>query len=136
MEQLSRPSSPDPLVLEMRRLAAIVAELAESYQHLQRQLLSRDDRRVGSVLLPLLAEVFDDDAFTAAELQQRALNDRTDGGQALRELIGEHTTDVSGLRAFGRLLGRLEGATFDGCRLVAAGEQRGVLRWRVQVSGA
>lgn len=121
----------DAALLELRQLRQAVADLQDDQRHLMRSLLSKDDRRAGAALVPLLAEVFDA-TFTAAEVSHRALNDRTDAGQALRELVAEHVTDVAGLRAFGRLLARLEGCSFDGCRIVAAGQQHGVARWRVK----
>lgn len=128
------------LALELRRLSAAVeaqadelAELREDHAHLQRALLSRQDRRTGAALVPLLADMLPG-TFTAADAAALALNDRTAEGQAVRELMAEYITDDGGLRAFGRLLARLEGCEFNGARLVSAGASRGVSRWRV--SGA
>jgi hypothetical protein len=126
----------DMLVLEVRRLAALVAELLDEQQHVHRRLLEREDRRTGAALVPLLAEAFGTGDFTAAAVAAHALNARDAAGQALRELVGEYATERGGVRAFGRLLVRLEGVTFDGHRLVSMGQVRGVARWRVRVSEA
>lgn len=123
----------DPALLELRRLAAEVAELRETQEHLMRALLSRQDRRVGSAVVPLLAEVFEGQTFCAADLAAASLNRRDSVGEALRELVAEYCTAEGGLRALGRLLMRLEGCSFGGCRLQAAGALRGALRWRVRV---
>ena len=122
---------PDPAMLELRRLSAEVAALREDQQHLMRSLLARDDRRAGQVLLPLVAELVGSGTFTAASLLAGALKDQTPAGQAARDVLADLVTDTGGLRAFGRLLSRLEGAPLAGCRLQAAGETSEGRRWRV-----
>lgn len=124
------------LALELRRLRDEVAELRDEQAHLLRALLARQDRRTGAALVPLLAERFDGADFSAAEVAAAALNGRDTAAQALRELVADYASEAGGLRALGRLLARLEGCCFDGCRLTAAGPSRGVQRWRVRVSGA
>lgn len=123
------------LALELRRLAAEIAALHESHDALARALLGRSDRRSGAVLVPLLGALFDGQAFTPADIAARALNDRTAEGQALRELVAEHSTDSGGLRTLGRLLSRLDGVEFDGARLLPAGRGQAGKRWRVSFSG-
>lgn len=126
----------DPLALEVRRLAAELAEQRQALDFALRRLLAADDRRTGAALVPLLAELFAGQAFTAAAVAARALNGRDSSSQALRELVADHCTAAGGLRALGRFLARLEGVCFDGCRLALDGEARGVQRWRVRVSEA
>ena len=113
------------------RLQHELAEVREMQEHLARRLLDHDDRRTGGALVPLLGEIFESTPFTAADIATRALNDQTATGAAVRELLGERLTESGGLRPFGRFLARIEGVRFDGWRLVAAGETRGVMRWRV-----
>ena len=120
-----------PVLLELRCLRAEVAALREDQQHLMRSLLARDDRRVGQVLLPLVAGLVGSGMFTAASLLAGALKDQTPAGQATRDVLADLATDTGGLRAFGRLLSRLEGAPLAGCRLQAAGEASDGRRWRV-----
>lgn len=122
---------PNQVLLELRLLRNEVAELRAEQGHLMRRLLPRDDRRTGCVLLSLVFEVFENHVFTAAELATRTLNGRDTSAQALRELVAEQCTEQGGLRALGKLLGRLEGVSFDGLRLVRAGAVRGVVRWRI-----
>ena len=124
----------DALALEVRRLAAVVEDMRESHDHLVRRLLDRDDRRTGSALVPLLAEVFPSQSFTVADLAARVLNDRTPIGQAVRELAHEYVTDEGGLKGLGRLFARLEGMRFSGCRLQLDGRPGGIARWRVGFS--
>jgi hypothetical protein len=125
----------DPALLELRLLRETVAALADEQRHLQRRLLERDDRRAGLVLWPLAAELTNGRPFTGQGLLQAALATRTPVGQAVRELIVEAADGAGGMRAFGRLLQRLQGVPLAGYRLVAAGESREGLRWRlVQVS--
>jgi hypothetical protein len=59
------------------------------------------------------------------------LNDRTPAGQAMRELAGDYATECGGLRAFGRLLARLEGVPLAGLRLVRRGQARDGVSWKV-----
>jgi hypothetical protein len=122
------------LVLEVRQLRAELAEQRAELAFLLRAVLSRQDRRAGSALVPLLAEAFNGECFTAAEIATSALNGRDAASQALRELVADYCTAEGGLRALGRLLARLEGCSFDGGRLVSGGERRGVASWRI--SGA
>ena len=123
-------------LLELRRLAAEVADLRDEQQHLMRALLAREDRRTGSALVPLLGEAFGGEGFTAADLAALALNGRDSAAQALRELVADYCTADGGLRSLGRFLARLEGCSFGGSRLLADGALHGVQRWRVRVSGA
>lgn len=121
--------------LELRRLSVLVAELVDDHRVLLRRLLTPEDRRTGTVLLPLLHELVEDAPFTAASIAARALNDRTATGQAVRELLAELGMGDGGLRSFGRLLQRLDGVPLAGVRLSPAGERREGLAWRlVQVS--
>lgn len=122
---------PDPAALEMRRLRDKVEELCEEQRYVMRALLARDDRRAGLVLLPLVAELLGSCTFTAAGLLAASLNARTPAGQAAREVLADMATDSGGLRAFGRLLSRLEGVVLAGCRLQAAGETGEGRRWRL-----
>ncbi|MBK7515319.1 MAG: hypothetical protein IPI51_06830 [Betaproteobacteria bacterium] len=126
----------DPTLLQLRMLTETVAALAEENRHLQRRLLERDDRRAGLVLWPLAHELVGERPFTGPGLLQAALNTRTAVGQAVRELIVEAADGAGGMRAFGRMLQRLQGVPLSGFRLVPSGESREGLRWRlVQVSG-
>lgn len=120
-----------PVLLELRCLRAEVAALREDQQHLMRSLLTRDDRRAGQVLLPLVAELVGSGVFTAASLLAGALKDQTPAGEAARDVLADMVTDTGGLRAFGRLLSRLDGAPLSGCRLQAAGEASDGRRWRL-----
>jgi hypothetical protein len=121
----------DPALLELRLLREAVAALVDEQRHLTRRLLERDDRRAGLVLFPLISALAGSSPFTAGGLLQAALNDRSSVGQAVRELIVEASAGTAGLRAFGRLLARLEGCTLAGFKLTAAGEAREGLRWRL-----
>ncbi|RIK69798.1 MAG: hypothetical protein DCC67_21070 [Planctomycetota bacterium] len=121
----------DPLILEIRRLRAELAELREDQQFLMRALLQPADKRNAVALLPLIADVLGDRAFTAADVVAAALNTRTPDGQALLELVRERATDDGGLRAFGKMLARIEGMPLAGCRLISAGDGRDGRRWRV-----
>lgn len=120
------------LLLELRRLAAEVVELREAQDAALRAMLSRTDRRTGAALVPLLAEVFEDEPFTAADVAAETLNRRDAVGAALRELVADQITDTGGMRSFGRLLARLVAAEFDGHRLVVDGDRRDPPRYRVR----
>jgi hypothetical protein len=122
-------------MLECRRLADEVALMRLDLQHLQCTMLTREDRRTGEVLLPLVAELLDTARFTAQDLLGAALNDRTATGKAAREVLNEMVGSVSGpggLRAFGRMLARLEGKPLAGLRLLPEGEAREGRRWRLE----
>lgn len=123
--------------LELRRLAVLVAELVEENRTLQRRLLTADDRRIGTVLLPLLHELVDGQTFTGAAVATLVLNELSPTGQAVREVLQElGVWGDGGVRSLGRLLRRLDGVPLAGLRLVPAGERREGLAWRlVQVSG-
>lgn len=124
------------IALEVRRLAALVAELVDENRTLQRRLLAAEDRRIGAVVLPLLAELVGQQPFTAASIATHALNDRTVAGRAVREVLADLGADDGGLRSFGRLLQRLDGVPLAGLRLLPAGQRREGLAWRlVHVSG-
>lgn len=115
------------ILAQLRAISAELKDLREAHDHLLRRLLEQDDRRVGSALVPLLAHIFADKSFTAAEISIAALSN-TLTGQALSGLVGEQLTEM---RAFGKLLARLEGVPFGKHRLVADGQWRGVRRWMV-----
>lgn len=120
------------LAVELRALREEIAALRESHAELVLRLLSADDRRLGGVLVPLLADLCGGEAFTAASLAASALNGRGPEWQAVRELVAPFVTGTGGVRSLGRLLVRLAGVEFNGCRLVAAGVERGAQRWRVR----
>ena len=128
-------SRPDPLALEVRRLAVAVERQHEEIAWLTRRLLARDDARSGSVIVALAAEVHPG-PFAAGELAATALTNRSPAGTALCEVLREGFIDGDGgFRSLGRLLDRIEGVAFDGLRLVAVGESRAGRRYRVvQVS--
>lgn len=117
--------------LQLAALKSEVEELREAQEHVARRILAADDRRTGSVLVPLLSYHSSTKPFTAAEISATALNDQTLRGQALCEMIKEWLTEEGDLRAFGQLLARLEGVWFRGRRLVSDGQAHGVARWRV-----
>lgn len=116
------------LVLEVRRLTAVVADLADDLRHQQRRALAGDDRRVGTVLLPLAADLADGQRFSGPALYALALNDRTATGQALRETLA----DYGSLKALGKLFARLDGVVLGGCRLVPAGRLGDDRAWRIE----
>ena len=118
----------DPaLLLEVRRMAALVADLVEDQQHTERRQLAPDDRRVGRVLLPLAGELVDG-RFSGPGLYAQALDDRTPTGQAMREVLA----DYGSLRALGKLFARLDGVVLGGCRLVPAGRLGDDRAWRIE----
>lgn len=124
------------IALEVQRLATVVAELVDENRVLQRRLLASEDRRMGTVLLPLISELVGHEPFTAAGVAVQALNDRTAAGQAVREVLADLGADDCGLRSFGRLLQRLDGVPLASLRLMQAGQRREGLAWRlVHVSG-
>jgi hypothetical protein len=125
----------DHALLELRLVRAALLEVLEVQQDLQRRLLDREDRRTGVVLLPLALELIGSRPFDAAGLAVAALNDRTSAGRAACEIVSDYTDDDGGFRGLARLLQRLQGVRLAGCKLVPAGEGRGGLRWRLQVSG-
>ena len=128
---------PDPALLALRLLRDEVAEMRDDLRYLLRAQLNRDARRTGLVLFPLAAELLGGRPFTGQSLLEAAMNDRTTTGEAAREILADMATDSGGLRAFGRLLSRLEGVPLASCRLVDAGETSEGRRWRlVRVSGA
>lgn len=121
----------DASLLELRLLRAEVAELRADLGTLLRRQFARDDRRLLLALLPLVSELLGDANFTANQLAEVALNERSPLGQALRELIADACADGDSLRPLGELLARAEGVPFAGCRLVSAGMSHGARRWRV-----
>lgn len=124
------------VVNEMRRRREVEAEFRDDQRWLMQMLLSPEDRRFGRVLLPLAAELVGSNRFTAASLLATSINNRTALGEAARDKLDEMATATGGLRAFGKLLSRLEGVPLNGCRLVSAGECSEGLRWRLEwVSG-
>jgi len=63
-------------------------------EHLTRRQLDREDRRIGGLLVPLLAEIFPSELpFIAAEVAEKALKDRSALEHALYEIIGEHIAE-------------------------------------------
>lgn len=129
--------APDPLALEVRRLAALVEAALEESRYLALRLLEVEDRAIGKVMLPLIAEVMGDATFVPASLVAAVLNRRDSCGQALRELIRDHGTDEDGgWRSLGRLLERLDRKPLAGYRLMPDRQTRAGMSWRVvQVSG-
>jgi hypothetical protein len=124
------------LALQLRLMQAMLEELRESVDHLGRRLLERDDRRTGEALLPLVAAILGSQTFTAPSLAAALLNDRSAEGQAARELVAGFCSTDGGLRAFGKLLARLDGVALAGCRLVPVSSRRDGRLWRVvRVSG-
>jgi len=122
---------PEALRLEVRLLRQEVSDLHADVGVLLARLLARDDRRIGMALLPLGEEVFDGEPFTAARLADRALNDRTARGEALRDLIADVLGDREELRPLGEFLARIEGVRLGGVRLIADGHLHGVRRYRL-----
>lgn len=126
-----RPGIELELVLLVKRIFAEVQEQREAIDHLTRRMLERDDRDIGAELVLLLGAAFGSEPFTAAGACAWAMNEHSLTGQALEKKIGEYLIGGGGMRSFGRLLARLEGVTFKGCRLLSAGKTGGVERWRV-----
>ena len=130
----AKVSSPDPLALEVRRLAAAIESQREELAWLSRRLLARDDARSGALIVSLATEVHPE-PFVAAELAAAALNDRTAVGAALRDVLKGYIDSDGGFRALARLLDRIEGVAFDGHRLVGVGPTRAGRRYRIQIFG-
>jgi hypothetical protein len=124
------------VLAEVRAMRAEITALAESVDHLARRSLEREDRRIGEALLPLVAGLVGADAFTAATLAATLLNARSPEAQAARELIADLCATEGGLRAFGKLLARLDGVVLGEHRLVPAGARRDGRLWRVRVLSA
>jgi hypothetical protein len=122
--------------LELRMLAELGAvkaklqELCEAQADVARHMLAADDRRIGNVLLPLLAKIFGSESFGAGQVIAAVLPS-TLNGKVLEELIGDRLREAGAAHIIGRLLARLEGAQFKSYRLVDAGDERGIRFWRV-----
>jgi hypothetical protein len=124
------------MALAVRALGAKVDDLVEEQRYVLGMLLAREDRRMGRLLLPLAVEIVGGSMFTGPGLLAASRNDRTAAGKARREVLADLLADVGSLRAFGKLLARLEGKPLSGYRLVPAGEVSEGLRWRIErVSG-
>lgn len=121
----------DATLLELRLLRVEVAELRSDLAALLRRQFARDDRRLLLALLPLVFELLGDASFTANQLAEVALNERSHVGQALRELVAESCGDGDSLRPLGELFARAEGVPFAGYRLVSAGLLHNARRWRL-----
>jgi hypothetical protein len=106
-------------VSDLADLRAEVAELREDMQFLLRRLLATDDRRDLVRLLPAAHALLGNQVWSASSLADAAAVS-PDGGP-LSLLIAENVTERGGLRGFGRLLARLEGAPLGGLRLVRCG---------------
>jgi hypothetical protein len=116
------------VVLELRRLAAMVAAQADEIAELRRCLLDKRDRRIGARLVPAIWRVTDGRPFDAATLAAATLNARSPAAATVAAAIADHVDVDDGLRGFGRLLHRLHGARFGDLRLVPAPGGR----WRVE----
>lgn len=116
---------------EIAAMRAEQAELREDVQLLTRRLLKADDRAVLAELLPLAAAVMGDTTWTSEDLAARAVSLKTPQADALAELIAAQDTEAGGLRAFGKTLGRIEGISVGGLRLVRSGTEGGVALWAV-----
>ncbi len=122
----------DPLALELRRLQAEQADTRALVEHLLRRQLTRETRRAGRVLLPLVAQVVGvGKTFSAPALMAAALNARTPAGDALREMLADYVGEASGMRGLGWELAELQGVPLAGYRLEPAGEAREGNLWRV-----
>ena len=121
----------DAHTLEMRRIAAELAELRDDHRELQRQLLAKSDRRTGMRLAPAIARIVGADRpFTVADLAALVLNAGTPAAGVVLDALADHADDDGGFRGFGRLLQRLQGVPLAGWRIQRASGER----WRV-VSG-
>jgi hypothetical protein len=125
----------DVLALELRRLAVAVAEQAaavaaqaDEVAELRRCLLEKADRKTGARLVPALATLTQGRPFAPAEAAALAMNGTGPAAGMVRETVADLADADGGLRAFGRLLQRLQGARFAGLRLEpVVGD-----RWRVE----
>ena len=119
----------DAVVLELRRLAAMVEAQNDCIGDLQRQLLAKDDRRTVLRLIPALARIVGEGRpFSVAELAALVLNDRSPGAGVIRDALADHVDIDGGFRSFGRLLQRLSGVPLSGVRVLRAPGDR----WRVE----
>jgi hypothetical protein len=111
----------DPVTLALCRLGALVADLVEDQQHVERRQLAADDRRVGRVLVPLAFALASGRPFTVHGLVERAYSDngQSPTSQALVEAVAEYGS----LRQVGKLFARLAGVVLGGCRLVRVGKR-------------
>ena len=123
--------TPDALTLELRLLRAELADLRDDHRELQRQLLSKADRRTGLRLAPAIVRVVGEGrSFTVAYLAGLVVEDYTPAACVIRDALADHADADGGFRGLGRLLQRLQGVPLAGWRIQrATGE-----RWRV-VSG-
>lgn len=110
-------------------LRALV-EMSERLDFMARRQLSREDRRLATVLLPLLDEQCGRASFSAAELLASTLNTPGPDSAALRELLAD-ASEGGDPRALGWFFASIEGVTFSGLRLVDAGSDRMGRRWRI-----
>ncbi|MFT3816035.1 MAG: hypothetical protein QM750_00145 [Rubrivivax sp.] len=109
------------LLSELSVLVDEVTAQREDIQFLTRRLLAAEDRATLAELLPLVAAVMGGAAWTASDLAGRAVTGTSTAAGALSELIARQDSAAGGLRAFGRLLSRIEGAPAGGMRLVRVG---------------
>jgi hypothetical protein len=110
----------EAVLRELQAMRVELAMLIEEQQHLSRRLLASEDRRALGELLPAIAALVGDRAWTVAELYRTALA-ADDGFAALLELLAQWSTEDGGRRALGRLLARCDGVTTAGHRLVRVG---------------
>ena len=118
--------STERLELEVRRLGGLVEQLLEEQPLLMCRVLASEDRRAGSVVLPLAVALIGDGVdFSASELLAAALDDRTVVGEALREVLAPmvDATD-GGVANVGRFLTRLARVRLAGCRLTVTPRAR------------
>ena len=105
-------------------LHTILSELAalrDDVQHLSRRILAADDRRELALLLPAAWGVMGNTTWTANDLARRAVLATGLHGAALLEVLDQNNSTSGGLRAFGRLLARIEGVACAGLRLERQG---------------
>jgi hypothetical protein len=117
----------DAELLELRGLTAAYKMLADEVAELRRCLLDKADRKTGARLVPALGRLTQGRPFDAAAAAAMALNERSPAAGVVRDVVADLADGDGGLRGFGRLLHRLQGARFAELRLVPAPGGR----WRV-----
>jgi hypothetical protein len=127
-------SSPDPMVLEVRRLSGQMQAVLDELRYVANRLLDADDRRLGRVLLPAAAKlVAPGRDFTGPGLVAAAHRDGGEAGLVVLGVLDDVAdTEGGGLRAFGWLLARLEGKPLGGFRLRYVGEHSEGRRYRIE----
>lgn len=112
---------------QLEALRAEVASLREDLQYALRRMLRDEDRDDLRQLLSLAEQLMGTKTWRASDLYTSAL--ATKSAVELQAFLAARVTDGGGLRSFGRLLERGEGAVFAGLRLVRVGapDRDGVL---------